>query len=173
MKFQPSRWPPVEAGRAYGRLTARREDPERVRGRNQKSAWTRVYWLCDCECGAKDVRIPSYNLRSGKTRSCGCLRAESIREVASAPHRKGRHGAHHLAGQVFGRLTARRRQGSKNGFAVWLCDCECGTKDHPVTSSALVRGATKSCGCIRREWGRLIGLEWGVLRRERDDDGRK
>ena len=30
-------------------------------------------WLCKCECGNTTV-VPTYKLKSGRTRSCGCLK---------------------------------------------------------------------------------------------------
>lgn len=44
----------------------------------------RALWLCECECGNQTVVIGA-NLRSGATRSCGCLR----RETASRKSGKG------------------------------------------------------------------------------------
>lgn len=35
-------------------------------------------WLCECSCGTKAVLIGKY-IRSGKTRSCGCLFLENAR----------------------------------------------------------------------------------------------
>lgn len=32
---------------------------------------TQAFWLCECECGHKSV-VRGYNLRHGKSRSCGC-----------------------------------------------------------------------------------------------------
>jgi hypothetical protein len=37
-----------------------------------------IAWQCRCDCG-REVRVPSGSLRSGATRSCGCLRASSHR----------------------------------------------------------------------------------------------
>lgn len=34
-------------------------------------------WKCECECGS-EIIANSYNLRSGHTQSCGCLRQERI-----------------------------------------------------------------------------------------------
>lgn len=34
-------------------------------------------WVCDCECGA-EVYASGTNLRSGSTKSCGCLRRELV-----------------------------------------------------------------------------------------------
>lgn len=54
------------AGQVFGRLTAVERDHSR------KGA---AYWKCDCECG-NDTTVSSASLRSGNTRSCGCLRRE-------------------------------------------------------------------------------------------------
>lgn len=35
----------------------------------------RVYWKCRCDCG-KDVIVRSWSLKSGNTKSCGCLVSE-------------------------------------------------------------------------------------------------
>jgi hypothetical protein len=57
--------------------------------------------------------------------------------------------------QPFGLLTAKHRTGKKrNGRAVWLCQCKCGNTAE-VTISALRKGDTRSCGCLRKEVGRL------------------
>lgn len=56
-----------------------------------------------------------------------------------------------LAGQRFGRLIAICPVAKNNRNAVlWLCDCECGL-DTIVESSSLIRGLTRSCGCLDRE----------------------
>lgn len=57
-----------------------------------------------------------------------------------------------LCGQRFGKLTVIRRvEGSQNNRAradFWLCRCDCGNES-VVLGSNLVRGHTKSCGCIK------------------------
>jgi hypothetical protein len=59
-----------------------------------------------------------------------------------------------FTGRVFGRLTVLSRNGfSKKGRANrqrWDCLCECG-KLVNVLGMSLVRGDTRSCGCLRRE----------------------
>jgi hypothetical protein len=37
-------------------------------------------WSCACDCGTAAV-VSSWNLKNGKTRSCGCLRDESKRRI--------------------------------------------------------------------------------------------
>lgn len=62
-----------------------------------------------------------------------------------------------LKGQRFGRLLVCRRsfeyKGSKKG-AYWICKCDCG-KGCIVRASSLVRGQTRSCGCLRSESSRI------------------
>ena len=56
-----------------------------------------------------------------------------------------------LKGQKFGRLTAICPVAKNNRNAVlWLCECDCGL-DAIIESSSLVRGLTRSCGCLDRE----------------------
>lgn len=59
--------------RRFGQLTAIRFDHHGEGGRRKK-----YYWLCRCDCGA-ECFVDRQNLVSGKTRSCGHLRADSVR----------------------------------------------------------------------------------------------
>ena len=63
-----------------------------------------------------------------------------------------------IRNQTFGRLTAVSPTDKRDhkGSVVWLCSCECGGTT-TVTQDRLVRGNTKSCGCLRREVNSLIG----------------
>lgn len=60
-------------GRVFDRLTVISEAP-RVRG---KSRW-RTRWLCRCACGNEKI-VDGADLKSGKTKSCGCLNQENRR----------------------------------------------------------------------------------------------
>lgn len=56
-----------------------------------------------------------------------------------------------LTGQRFGRLVVIERTGSnKQGDVMWRCKCDCGTIKE-VTATHLRSGASKSCGCLRKE----------------------
>ena len=56
-----------------------------------------------------------------------------------------------MTGQRFGRLTVIRRAGlSQNREATWFCLCDCGN-ECIVRRTCLVRGYTKSCGCLNIE----------------------
>jgi hypothetical protein len=45
-------------------------------------------------------------------------------------------------------LTAKKIVGKdKHGSNIWLCECSCGNSNKVVTHD-LIRGNTKSCGCL-------------------------
>ena len=62
-----------------------------------------------------------------------------------------------ISGQRFGRLTVIKREGSRNGKALWSLDCDCGTKGYLATQNALSRAWTQSCGCLREEFLHMRG----------------
>ncbi len=71
------------AGQQFGRLTA--VSKESIPTGRGTAARARVFWLCLCECGNTTI-VDSNSLRTGNTRSCGCLvheiRADQTGEVA-------------------------------------------------------------------------------------------
>jgi PII-like signaling protein len=126
------------AGQRFGKLTATRQLPERIRGA--------VAWECICSCG-NTVVVPSKSLIGGNTQSCGCSRMKD------------------LTGQRFGRLTAIRLLPERlNGSTVWECLCDCGNTTE-VQGSELSAGRTRSCGCSHiknlagRRFGRLTAIK--------------
>ena len=131
-------------GRTFGKLTAM----QCVEGSRSRGVWE-----CRCECG-NTKRVSYHNLVHDCTKSCGCSRGQSK--------------AKELAGQQFGRLTAIERTGEKKGTSfVWLCRCECG-REARVSSSSLLSGKTRSCGCLSDESKRsayrdIAGLRFGRL----------
>ena len=62
------------AGQTFGRLTviAREANTDNTHGRPR--------WRCRCSCGSEPV-ILAASLLAGRTRSCGCLRAEVARTL--------------------------------------------------------------------------------------------
>lgn len=72
-------------GRVFGRLTVVARHSENTPGGQAR-------WVCQCSCGGSSVSR-GLALRSGKTNSCGCLRAESIAGVGRTVNR--RHGMRH------------------------------------------------------------------------------
>lgn len=56
-------------GQRFGRLTVMSDA-----GRNKSGA---VMWRCACDCGGEAV-VRCADLRAGKQKSCGCLRADNV-----------------------------------------------------------------------------------------------
>lgn len=57
-------------GQRFGRLIV-------IDGPIRKDGCRRIYWKCRCDCG-NSVSVRAINLRSGHTKSCGCLRLEAV-----------------------------------------------------------------------------------------------
>ena len=71
-------------------------------------------WLCRCTCG-NTIIVTGKRLKSGNTKSCGCLQPEKARQ--SGEKRKK-----DLIGQRFGLLTVLERMERKSGNnAIWRC----------------------------------------------------
>ena len=101
-----------------------------------------VYWVCQCDCG-KIKSVSAAALKSGVTKSCGCLNKEII---------SGAKDFTSLVGKKFGKLTVIERVGTHISLgghkkSVWLCKCDCGN-EVTVTKQDLTTGHTKSCGCM-------------------------
>ena len=71
-------------GQRFGRLTVLGRD-----GTKKYCFDTTPTWRCRCDCG-KECIVLGRNLRSGATRSCGCLRVEVSRENGHARRGKKR-----------------------------------------------------------------------------------
>lgn len=123
-------------GQRFGRLTV----IERAESKITPNGSRKAMWKCRCDCG-NIVTVKGASLKTGNTKSCGCLNLEKISERSLAD----------LTGQKFGRLTVlERSENSKTGKAKWLCKCDCGN-EVSVMSTSLISGRTKSCGCFHRE----------------------
>lgn len=117
-------------GQRFGKLIAIKPTDKR-NGAN-------VIWELICDCG-NITYADTGNLGNGSTRSCGCLH----KEVVSI----------NIKGQRFGRLVAIKRSINRGIKTTWKCQCDCGNVVD-VTTDHLVKGGTRSCGCIRDE---LVG----------------
>ena len=118
-------------GRAYNRLT--------IIGRAPSDAKGNAMFHCLCQCG-KTTTVYHFALTSGRTKSCGCYKMESIARV-------GRASFVDLAGKVYGRLTVVDRASNVKNHTRWNCVCICGV-GVIAKSAHLTSEAIKSCGCI-------------------------
>lgn len=60
-------------GEKFGRLTVKGRADEYISPKGQKY----IRWYCDCDCGKKNIIIKGNHLKSGNTKSCGCLDSET------------------------------------------------------------------------------------------------
>ena len=115
------------SGQKFGLLTVKTYDSN-----------TRT-WLCKCDCG-KETKVTSYNLRSGHTKSCGCLRNKSpINKID-------------MIGKKFGRVLVTKEVGRDiTGHDIkYECICDCGNV-FITRGGALRSGKCQSCGCYNKE----------------------
>jgi hypothetical protein len=139
-----------ETGNVYGKLTV----VEFARSQNN------IYWLCRCECGAMTTVCGS-NLRTGITKSCGCVRYTqggghgtteytSLREMKSRCYNPNATGYVDYGGK--GTVVCERWRTS---FVNFLADM--GKKPSPRHSIERIdNDGHYSCGhckeCLRNDW---------------------
>lgn len=125
------------SGQRFGALTALHP--------HGRDAYGRALWQCRCDCG-QVLAIRSNNLRPRNSRSCGCRKHGTNRRCAN------------LVGRVFGRLLVIERDAGKKARTYWICNCDCGAV-RSVWSAHLLRGHTRSCGCLASEKSRKLAYK--------------
>lgn len=115
-------------------LTGRTFGKWKVLEKSQKRG-SHDYYLCECECG-KIKEVSGYNLKTGKSTSCGCERTKRLEERKDD-----------LTGRKYAELTVIKyintSPDKKNRY--WSCRCSCG-KIVTVSTTDLTTGRIKSCG---------------------------
>ena len=132
-------------GCKFGKLTI----IEEVRDQNN-----RLKLKCKCECGGETITT-SDKLKTGHTKSCGCLQKQrSLENLSKKPD-----NTVDRTGIRYGRLIAIRNTYKKQGSNfIWECQCDCGNVIE-VNGKSLESGGTQSCGCLQKEKSRLNGLQ--------------
>lgn len=130
----------------FGRLTALR-----LNGRDGHGNRT---WECLCSCG-KTVYWPSFVLKRGAARSCGCLKHDlSVAKTGN------------LTDQRFGKLVVLSMAGfNQKGRSQCFCRCDCGVELLVDAARLKIKNGSRSCGC-----GRLEG-QLRQRRREHKESG--
>lgn len=107
-------------GQRFGRLTAIEDTGKRK--------YSYVVWLCKCDCG-NVTEVVSDSLRSGNTKSCGCLHDELAAERIRKVKKKPKHGLsnHRLFGIWNGMKTRCYNKNNKNyadygGRGIQICE---------------------------------------------------
>lgn len=127
----------------FGTLTVLADAPSVVPGaKGGKGHKRRV--SCRCDCG-REITLRIEQLISAEWTACDVCMNGKPRP------RRGRM-ASDLTGQVFGRLTVTGRGIAlgRQGSSYWKVRCECGSEKQ-VRRQGLLRGATRSCGCLQKE----------------------
>lgn len=153
-------------GQKHNRLTIL--DYERIE-RNGKS---RGYFHCRCDCG-NEVTVRTDGLLGGTSRSCGCLQKETVSEFAKNYDVSKRKPSTRVytrkqtvdnpeilshIGEKHNLLTIidciRKETGNRlRNF--YTCRCDCGNIID-VRTDAVLRGTSKSCGCLQKDAAREL-----------------
>lgn len=134
-------------GMRFGRLLVLEEA-----GKNRHG---KILWKTICDCGNIKI-VSSDNLLSGSTKSCGCLKRDSVIERCTIP----------MINKTFNRLTVLELDHNENGINFYKCKCSCGNTVI-VRGSDIRSGNTMSCGCLAKEksleYEDLSGRRFGKL----------
>ena len=114
-------------GKRYGKLLVVRD--------TGKLIGTSVAWYCLCDCGKIRI-VNGSKLQEGCSKCTACVRRDTYFVD--------------LSGKRFGWLIVEREEDVRthSGGKIWRCKCRCGNTKK-VSSTALVQGLTKSCGCFK------------------------
>lgn len=133
-------------GKKFGKLTVVKQIEDYVGKNNRKES----QWLCVCSCPEKNmVKVTRSNLKTGNTKSCGCLIKNNTNKARVRED---------LTGIIFGRLKVLGQTDDyikPNGTheSRWLCECSCEKHSRiKVIGHCLKNGNTKSCGCLNKEF---------------------
>lgn len=108
---------------------------------NSKTKNGSKIWHCKCECG-NEKDVDAYTLKSGQSKSCGCLNLELFKE-------RSKLNKIDLTGKRFGKLVAMYPIYSKEGkHTKWHCICDCGN-ECDIDMGNLRSGKSQSCGCTQ------------------------
>ena len=144
-------WIMAEHGQPDSRLTILK----RVENHITKGGNSQTQWLCECSCYNEfgehpKIVVKGNNLRSGNTKSCGCIHREQLIQ-------RNLENSSVKIGNKYGKLTViadlgLRKQLSRNKNERWsLCQCDCGSKPIEVKNNMLQNGWKKSCGCLQSQ----------------------
>lgn len=145
-----------ETGKVYGKLKVLSVIPKTP---GQRGAYK---WLCQCECGNK-TEVSGTLLRSGKTKSCGCLRNEKMREAKTKQMEEKLYQLNIPSLEILDLAYY------KDGRSYYNVRCLYCGKIFQSCSNTLLCGRVKSCGCATDSLKGLnfikdeIGHQYGEL----------
>lgn len=86
-------------------------------------------WICRCACGKLTQPVLATSVKSGNTKSCGCIYRPSYLGIKR------------------GKLIVIGMGPHKQGRRTVVCSCSCGNTTKPITAAAFIYGYHVSCGC--------------------------
>jgi len=123
-----------------------------------------IKYICRCDCGRECIKTHSslkYGTKTNGSNSCGCIQKAAAKKTSTK-----KTGS--LIGNRYNHLTVLGEAKSKYGKVHWICKCDCG-KETIVSTSGLLSGHTKSCGCYQdivasdTHFINLSGRKYGML----------
>lgn len=136
-------------GNTYGKLTVL----ERAENHLSPKGGVTTMWKCACNCGNVIIANSSL-LKTGKTRSCGCLSNDK----------------NDISGIKYGMLTAiLKEKVDNNRQSWWIFRCDCG-KEKVLLKNSVTSGNVISCGCFHKSRNglsntRIYGIWKGMIAR--------
>lgn len=131
------------ANQRFGRLVA-------IKPTQERSSNGSIMWECKCDCG-NIVKVRANHLTSGKTKSCGCLKAEqNLINISQKTE--------DITNQQYGKLIVLEQDIIRSKqflHTYWVCKCECGNLVS-VRADHLKNQAIISCGCGKQSAGEII-----------------
>jgi hypothetical protein len=97
-------------------------------------------WLCECQCKTEDkntLEVDSKRLRSGHTKSCGCLRIE----IGKSKFKDLTEGDGKFGSWKVIKFAGRKGKGQ---IAYWTCQCDCGFITD-IVGTSLTNGSSTRC----------------------------
>lgn len=106
-------------GQRFGRLIA-------IKNTKTKNKWNTYIWECKCDCG-KTILLDSHKLRSGNTKSCGCLfidKAKTMSQTHLQKHGKSNTRIYHVYTEIKARCFNQNNNSYKyyGARGITMCD---------------------------------------------------
>ena len=106
------------AGKTFSRLTV-------IEPTKERDSQGLIVWLCKCSCG-NTVKISGRSIARGKTKSCGCLQIEAIKETSklSITHGRSKDGVYWVWRGMIKRCHSKTNKGYKKygGRGISVCE---------------------------------------------------
>ena len=85
-------------GQKFNHLTVIKEgEPKKYYNKKTGKYESKATWWCKCDCGNEDlILVVGASLKSGHTKSCGCLRSETVKNIGK---KRKKYNTYDLSGE--------------------------------------------------------------------------